>query len=144
MFCRIGLQATTTEISSYMIRQSYWKMYHWQSEHECGTCMMVLRHILAVLCEMFSITPSRPLDRYRRTHCMASMLARFESSELLPVGHLRVCSSCWQRRGTSSSHWGCLSDCPQLPGILERMRRSMMGRVEACIESHGGHFEHLV
>jgi hypothetical protein len=29
----------------------------WQSEHECGTCMMVLRHILAVLCEMFSITP---------------------------------------------------------------------------------------
>jgi hypothetical protein len=30
------------------------------------------------------------------------------------------------------------------PGIFERMRRSMMGRVEACIESHGGHFEHLL
>jgi hypothetical protein len=23
------------------------------------------------------------------------------------------------------------------------MWRSMMGRVDACIESHGGHFEHL-
>jgi hypothetical protein len=57
MFCHIGLQATTTEISSYMICQSYQKMYHWQSEHECGTCMMVLWHILAVLCEMFSVTP---------------------------------------------------------------------------------------
>jgi hypothetical protein len=26
-----------------------------------------------------------------------------------------VCSSCWQRRGTSPSHCGCLSDYPQLP-----------------------------
>jgi hypothetical protein len=32
------------------------KMYHWQLEHECGTCMMVLQHILAVLCNMFLIT----------------------------------------------------------------------------------------
>jgi hypothetical protein len=32
------------------------EMYQWQSEHECDTCMIVLRHILAVLCEMFSIT----------------------------------------------------------------------------------------
>jgi hypothetical protein len=31
-------------------------MYHCVSEHECGAYMMVLRHILAVLCEMFSIT----------------------------------------------------------------------------------------
>jgi hypothetical protein len=60
MFCYIGLQATTTQISSYTICQSYWKMYHWQSEHECGTCVMVFRHILAVLCEMFSITPIMP------------------------------------------------------------------------------------
>jgi hypothetical protein len=36
--------------------QSYWKVYHSQSEHECGTCMMVLLHILVVLCEMFSVT----------------------------------------------------------------------------------------
>jgi hypothetical protein len=57
MFRHIGLQTTTTEVSSYMICQSYWRLYHWQSEQECGTCVMVLRHILAVLCEMFSVTP---------------------------------------------------------------------------------------
>jgi hypothetical protein len=52
MFCRISIQATTTEISFFMIRHSYWKLYHWQSEHECGTCIVVFRHILAVLCDV--------------------------------------------------------------------------------------------
>jgi hypothetical protein len=33
------------------------KTYHWQSKHKCGTFMIVLWHILAVLCEMFSVTP---------------------------------------------------------------------------------------
>jgi hypothetical protein len=33
------------------------QVYHWQSEHECDICMMLLRHILVVLCEMFSVTP---------------------------------------------------------------------------------------
>jgi hypothetical protein len=28
-------------------------------------------------------------------------------------------------------------------GIFKRMWRSMMRRVESCIEFHGGHFEHL-
>jgi hypothetical protein len=32
-----------------MICHSYWKLYHWQSEHECGTCMMVLRAVRDVL-----------------------------------------------------------------------------------------------
>jgi hypothetical protein len=30
------------------------------------------------------------------------------------------------------------------PGIFARMLRSMMRRVEACLESHGGHSEHLL
>jgi hypothetical protein len=30
------------------------------------------------------------------------------------------------------------------PGIFELMRRSMMRRAEVCIESYGGHFEHLL
>jgi hypothetical protein len=30
------------------------------------------------------------------------------------------------------------------PGIFERMRRSMMRRVEACIESHEGYSQHLL
>jgi hypothetical protein len=29
------------------------------------------------------------------------------------------------------------------PGISEQVRRSIIRRVEACIESHGGHFEHF-
>jgi hypothetical protein len=57
MFCHIGLQATNAEISSYMIWQSYWNLYHWQTEHKSGAIVMVLRHILAKLCEMFSVTP---------------------------------------------------------------------------------------
>jgi hypothetical protein len=61
--CSVGLHVlphwltNITEISSYMILQSYWNIYHWQSERKCGTCMIVLRHILAVLCQMFSVTP---------------------------------------------------------------------------------------
>jgi hypothetical protein len=35
MFCHLGLHTNITETSSYMIYQSYWKMCHWQSEHEC-------------------------------------------------------------------------------------------------------------
>jgi hypothetical protein len=37
--------------------------------------------------------------------------------ELLLMGTPRnpcVCSSCWQQRGSSASHYGCLSDYPQL------------------------------
>jgi hypothetical protein len=30
------------------------------------------------------------------------------------------------------------------PGVSERMRRAVMRHVEACIESHGAHFEHLL
>jgi hypothetical protein len=56
MFCHIGLEGTTTEISSRMICQSYWKMYHWQSDHKRGISMTVLRRYLAVLCKMFSVT----------------------------------------------------------------------------------------
>jgi hypothetical protein len=29
------------------------------------------------------------------------------------------------------------------PGIFARMYQSVMRRVEACIETHGGHFDHL-
>jgi hypothetical protein len=77
MFCHVGLQATTTKISSYMIHQSYQKMYHWKSEHKCGICMMVLQHILATTCKMFSVTPTawppslpdlNPLDFYLWGH----------------------------------------------------------------------------
>jgi hypothetical protein len=50
-------------------------------------CMLVPRHILAVLCEMFSITPAMTGVYVEEDHCMASTLhAKFESSGFLPVG----------------------------------------------------------
>jgi hypothetical protein len=73
---------------------------------------------------------------------MASMLVRFESSGFLPVGtptipvdieetlRHRIVDACQTIR--------------KYPGIFQRMRRSMMRHVEACIESHEGHFEHLL
>jgi hypothetical protein len=74
---------------------------------------------------------------------MASTLhARFGSSGFLPVGtpkspvdkedvlHYRIVDASLTIRS--------------YPGIFARMRRSMMRHVEACIEFHGGHFEHLL
>jgi hypothetical protein len=37
MFCQLGLQATSTQFSSYTSFHSYWKMYHWRSQHEFST-----------------------------------------------------------------------------------------------------------
>jgi hypothetical protein len=87
-----------------MICQSYWKPYHWQSEHECGTCMMVL-------CAVRDVLSNNRRDWCRGTegaHCIASTLARFESSGFVRVGAPK-CNSCWQRRGTSPLQCGCLS-----------------------------------
>jgi hypothetical protein len=33
---------------------------------------------------------------------------------------------------------------PSYPGVLERMRRFIVRRVETCIESHGVNFEYLL
>jgi hypothetical protein len=57
------------------------------------------------------------MARQRRTYCMASTPARFEFSGFLPMGTPKnpfVRNSCWQRRGTSPSQCGCLSDYPKL------------------------------
>jgi hypothetical protein len=78
---------------------------------------------------------------------MASTLARCESSGFLAAGTPKipcVWSSCLQRTSTSPSHCGCLSDYLQLRSIFERMRRSMVRRVEPRIESRGGRTEHLL
>jgi hypothetical protein len=73
--------------------------------------MMVLRHILAALCEMFSFgflpvgTPKTPV-----------YAAPVDNEEAL---HHRIVDACQTIRN--------------YPGIFGRMRRSMMRRVEACI-----------
>jgi hypothetical protein len=44
--------------------------------------------------------------------------------------HHGIVDACWTIRNCS--------------GIFEWMRRSMMWRIEACIQSHGGYFKHLL
>jgi hypothetical protein len=115
-------------------------MYHWQSESECGTCMMVLRHILAgAVRDVLSDThhgrrigrghttwPPRqpdlnPLDFYLWGNTKSLVYAASVDNE-------------WTFHRQTIRNY---------PGIFERMRRSMMRRVEAGTESHGGRFEHL-
>jgi hypothetical protein len=45
--CSVGLHVLPHRLTGNRYRdfllhdlQSYRKMYHWQSQHECGTCMM--------------------------------------------------------------------------------------------------------
>jgi hypothetical protein len=92
----------------------------------------MLRHISAALCEMLSMDrwPPRspdlnPQDVYLWGHqnplCMQLLLTmkmHFTIAMWMPVKTIRNCT-----------------------GIFVRMRRSTMRRVEAFIESHGGHFQ---
>jgi hypothetical protein len=138
MFCHIGLKTIIIEISSYMICQKYWKRYHWQSEQDCGICIKVLRHILAVLCEMFSV--SWLMGRQRRTHCMASILARFESSEFLPMGNLNTLVYASPVDNEEAPHHRILDACPSIrnyPCISERMRLFMKRRVSRALNLKG-------
>jgi hypothetical protein len=68
-----------------------------------------------------------PLDLYLWEHLRTLVYAAPVDTEETP--HQRIVDACQAIRN--------------FPGISERMRRSMMRRVEACTESHGGHFGHL-
>jgi hypothetical protein len=87
------------------------------------------------------------MDRQRRTHCMASMLTRFVSSGFLPVGtsKILVYAASVDNEGVLPHHtvdaWQIICN---YPSIFELIRQSMMRRAEVCIQSHGGHFEHLL
>jgi hypothetical protein len=62
-------------------------------------------------------------------------------------GHLRTREYAALVHKEEALHHRIVDACKTIrkcPGIFERMRRSMMRRVETCIESHGGHFEHLL
>jgi hypothetical protein len=132
MFCQIGLQATTIEMCP-----SYWKLYHWQSGHNGAP--EYFRHAVRDILNNAhhdrwigrepTAWPPRPpdlnpLNFYLWVHLNATPVDNEET-------HLRrIVDACQTIR-----------NCP---GISERMRRSMMRRVEACIESYGGHFERLL
>jgi hypothetical protein len=87
------------------------------------------------------------MDRYKSTHCMAITLAIFESSRSLPVGTCKNPYNVTPVDNEDSLHH-CTVDAYQAIhnyiSIFERMRQSMMRHVEARIESHGEHLEHLL
>jgi hypothetical protein len=78
---------------------------------------------------------------------MASTLTRLESSEFLPVGTPKPSVYAAPVDKEEALHHRTVDTCQTIrnyPGIFERMRRSVMRCVEACIEFYGGHFEHLL
>jgi hypothetical protein len=87
------------------------------------------------------------MDRQRRTHCVASMHARFESSGFLPVGTSKILvytapvDNKEVLHNCSVNAWQSIGN---YPGIFGLIRRFMMRRVEACSQSHGGYFEPLL
>jgi hypothetical protein len=77
---------------------------------------------------------------------MATTLTRFESSGILPGGTPKtfcVTAPADNEQARHHRNVNVFQTIRNCLGIFERMRRSMMRRVEACIESRGGHFEHL-
>jgi hypothetical protein len=146
MFCHSGSQATTTEIFSYIICQSYWKLYNRQSEHECGTCVMVLRAVRHVLSNTYHnrwISTGGPTAW---PPCSTPDLKPMDFYEYL-WGHLKTLVYAAPVDNEETLHHRTVDACQTIrncSGISERTQRSMMRRVEACVESHGGHFEHLL
>jgi hypothetical protein len=78
---------------------------------------------------------------------MASILSRFESCGFLPVGHLKPHVYAAHFDNEETFHHCIVDACQTIcsyPGIFAQMQRSMIRCVEAYVESHGGHFEHLL
>jgi hypothetical protein len=101
---------------------------------------MVLRHNLAVLCYMFSVAPI-VTDGLVQEDPLHSL----QSSGFVPVGTPKIPCVCASVDNEETLHHRIVDACQTIrnyPGIFERMRRSMMRRVEACTESHGGYSEH--
>jgi hypothetical protein len=131
MFGLVYVKADITDISSHMIYHSCWKMYHWQSGHQYGTCMMVLRHIRAALCEVFSVTAVMANWQAEKDPLLAHTLAWLQSSGFFSLGTLKLilhgASVDNEEALDHSPVDGCLSEYPQLPHHLWTMRRSIWG-----------------
>jgi hypothetical protein len=106
--------------------------------------MIVLSHILAVVCEMFSETTVMTDGQIGEDQLRDP---RFESSGFLPVGTPKTTVCAAPVGSEEALHRGIDDFCQTIrnyPGIFERMRWLMMRRVEACVQSRGRHFEHVL
>jgi hypothetical protein len=110
--------------------------------------IIVLRHILAVLWEMFWITPIN--DRWIGIGEPTAWPQRspdFNPMDSYLWGDLKSLVNAASVDNEEALHHRLVGVCQTIgncPGIFARIRRSMMRRVEVCIESHGGHLEHLL
>jgi hypothetical protein len=78
---------------------------------------------------------------------MDSKLARFESSGFLPVRTPKTPVYAAPVDNEEALRHRIVDACQTIgiyPSIFERMRLSVMRSVETCIESHRGHFGHLL
>jgi hypothetical protein len=77
---------------------------------------------------------------------MASTIARFQCSGFLPVVTPKPLVQLLLTKKDALQH-SIVDVCQTIrnnPGFFEWMQLSMMRRFETCIESHGGHSEHLL
>jgi hypothetical protein len=76
---------------------------------------------------------------------MSPTFTRFESHGFLPVGTPKTLVYAFLVENQEALH-RTVDACQTIrncPGVFEQILYSMMRRVEACIQSHGAHFEHL-
>jgi hypothetical protein len=124
-----------------MVFPIYYKMYHGRSEDACGSRMMLLQIISAVLCVMSSTTipttdgqaEENPL-RGPRAHLI--WIIRISSCG----GHLKALVYPAPFHNIETLHQRTVLNSPR---IFERVRRSIVRHGQACIKSHGERFEHL-
>jgi hypothetical protein len=93
-----------------------------------------------------------PAHFSRALQCVPSNTYHDRSIGLNPLnfylwGHLKTIVYAAPVDNEEALHRRIMDACQTIrnyPGIFERMRLSMMRRVEAFTESHGGHFENLL
>jgi hypothetical protein len=77
----------------------------------------------------------------------STLHAKFEFSRFLSGEHLNSFVYAALVGNEEALHYRIVDACQTIsnyPGIFAHVQLSMMRRVEACMESHGGHFEHLL
>jgi hypothetical protein len=87
------------------------------------------------------------MDRQRRTHSWPPRSPDLNPLDFYMWGHVTTLVYAAPVDNEEALHHRIENACQTIcnyPGIFERLLRSMMRRVEACIESHGGYFEYLL
>jgi hypothetical protein len=119
-----------------MICQSYWKMYHWQSPHECGACMMVLCAVRDVPSKTYHdcrIGRGGPTAWPPRSPDLNSL-------DFYLWGHLKtLVLLLTTKRHFTVALWLPVRLSATTPASLNRWQLSVMRCAEACIKSRG-HF----